>query len=215
MLETGSVSARSTQNILLKNLMDASMGAIMWWMCGHGVAYDGQNGFIGTAGPSYFTNGPERADHQGYPTESSRTGYDWATWWFQFTFAAASTTIVSGAVAERTHLLSYIVYTMAITLLVYPVVVHWVWSDYGWISPTNPNAVLHGVIDFAGSGVVHMTGGFSSLFAAAIVGPRVGRFDRGSRKGRIFNLGLGAPCPMPGHSTVLQALGTFILWMGW
>ncbi len=215
MLETGSVSARSTQNILLKNLMDASMGAIMWWMCGHGVAYDGQNGFIGTAGPSYFTNGPERADHQGYPTESSRTGYDWAKWWFQFTFAAASTTIVSGAVAERTYLLSYIVYTMAITLLVYPVVVHWAWSDYGWISPTNPNAVLHGVIDFAGSGVVHMTGGFSSLFAAAIVGPRVGRFDRGSRKGRIFNLGQGAPCPMPGHSTVLQALGTFILWMGW
>ena len=91
-----------------------------------------------------------------------------------------------------------------ITGLIYPVVVHWVWDDDGWASSFNPDAVLGGAIDFGGSGVVHMTGGIAAFWGALIIGPRAGRFDLD-----------GTPVAIRGHSSVLQALGTFILWMGW
>merc|ERR1719181_475059 len=119
-------------------------------------------------------------------------------------FAAAAATIVSGAMAERTALTGYICYTTIITMFIYPVVVHWVWSGEGWISAFNSDAFLGGVQDFAGSGIVHMTGGNAALVGAMIVGPRTGRFDEKKK-----------PLPMPGHSTTLQVMGTFILWLGW
>ena len=136
-------------------------------------------------------------------------GYDWAFWWFQFTFAAASCTIVSGAVAERAQLLAYLLYSGWITMLIYPVVVHWVWCEAGWLSVGNPDAFLNGVIDFAGSGVVHAVGGTAALVGAAIIGPRRGRFAM-TVKGRR-----GPAIHMRGHSHVLQVLGTMILWLGW
>lgn len=207
MLEAGSVTARSTQQILLKNLLDACVSAIAWWAMGHAIAFDGTNSFIGTAttpeATSFFAIGLE---------SSSSTGYSWALWWFQWTFAATSSTIVSGAIAERAQLFAYLFYTLITTALVYPVIAHWVWSRNGWLSSTSPDAVLGGVIDFAGSGVVHLTGGTAALCGAWIIGPRTGRFeirlaDKLSK--------LGRPIPMPGHSAVLQALGTFLLWVGW
>ena len=212
MLEVGSVTARSSQNILLKNLLDASLGAIMWWLVGHAIAYDGPNGFFGLVPEARGTMAVQYRAQRDDATDADFAaggGYDWAFWWFQFTFAAASCTIVSGAVAERAQLLAYLLYSGWITMLIYPVVVHWVWCEAGWLSVGNPDAFLNGVIDFAGSGVVHAVGGTAALVGAAIIGPRRGRFAM-TVKGRR-----GPAIHMRGHSHVLQVLGTMILWLGW
>ena len=201
MLETGAVSSKNAKNILTKNLLDACIGALIWWCVGYGIAYDGNdNAFIGTItaknSPSFFT--------WDYSNKENNTGLIWALWFFQYVFAATASTIVSGAVAERTQLLAYVIYTSIITMFIYPVVVHWAWSSSGWISPFNPDkAILGGVIDFAGSGVVHMTGGIAGLSGAYFVGPRINRFINNK------------PSLKKGHSVTLQILGTFILWLGW
>jgi len=222
MLEAGSVSARSTQNILLKNLMDTAISAIVWWSVGHGIAYEGSNPFIGMSSSSptiFFSQKMMRDDADGWTTPNSKTGYDWAFFFFQFTFAAAAATIVSGAVAERARLLAYLTYSTIITMLIFPVVVHWVWSKHGFLSIQSPDSVLGGSLDFAGSGVVHLTGGTAALCGAYMIGPRHGRFvsasDQSGGRRLCTRLRNANPMPMPGHSTVLQALGTFILWMGW
>ena len=110
---------------------------------------------------------------------------------------------MSGAVAERAQLPAYCIFSSLITGFVYPIVAHWVWSTSGWLSCSNEGSWLC-MIDFAGSGVVHATGGIAALAGATIIGPRTGRFDAS-----------GHAVPMPGHSSVLQVLGTFILWLGW
>jgi Amt family ammonium transporter len=141
-------------------------------------------------------------------TASQDNGATMALWFFQYVFAAAAATIVSGAVAERAQLEAYMIYTCVITGFIYPIVVHWVWCDNGFLSGAFTTkkslTVLGGCLDFAGSGVVHMTGGVAALCAASIIRPRIGRFDEN-----------GAPNPMPGHSTPSVVLGTFILWFGW
>ena len=138
----------------------------------------------------------------------------YAMWMFQWAFAATAATIVSGAVAERCAFGAYLSYTFVLTAFIYPVVVHWGWSAEGWLSAWTGSAspegyapVLgaNGLIDFAGSGIVHMTGGGAALMGAIFLGPRTGRFA--PRTGEVQD--------MPGHSTVLAALGTFILWFGW
>lgn len=129
---------------------------------------------------------------------------------FQWAFAATAATIVSGSMAERCKLEAYFLYTMFITMFVYPVIVHWVWGE-GWLSAfgTDPSQFLfygsesNNMIDFAGSGVVHMVGGFSGLMGAAILGPRLGRFKD------------GVPVPIHGHNMVFTVLGTILLWVGW
>merc|ERR1740130_532026 len=206
-LEAGSVRIKNTRNILLKNLLDACVGAFIWWAWGHGTAYphgtqghssDGDgNPFIGLPGAATGASGWVGSDE-------SANGADFASWWFQYVFAAAAATIVSGAMAERAQLSAYIVYTTVITGLIYPVIVHWVWDGHGWASSFNENSLLGGVIDFAGSGVVHMTGGVAAFWGALIIGPRSGRFDAD-----------GQPVAIRGHSSVLQAFGTFMLWFGW
>ena len=169
-----------------------------------GFAYQGDSGignsFIGT---SNF------ALNQLKPTAgitSSVKISSWGSFLFQWAFSAAAATIVSGSVAERTSFVAYIGYSMFLTSFVYPVVVHWVWDSYGWLSAFNPDPLLGtGMIDFAGSGVVHMVGGFAGLWGAVMVGPRIGRFR--SDNGHLVD--------MPGHSATLVVLGTFILWFGW
>jgi len=205
LLECGTVRAKNTKNILLKNLLDACVGAVIWWMIGYTIAYDTSgNGFIGGAKSVNGIRAPHSflKDVAGNKEDSS--GYTLAGWFFQYVFAAAAATIVSGAMAERTALTGYIVYTTVITMLIYPVVVHWVWSGEGWVSAFNSDSFNGGVQDFAGSGVVHMTGGIAAICGAKIVGPRTGRFDEKKKA-----------LPMPGHSTTLQVMGTFILWLGW
>jgi len=212
LLEAGSVRAKNTKNILLKNVLDACLGGIIWWFIGYPLALgdpdeggSGKQAFIGGGKGFLFAN--RIAGQKGGATY-------YAMWMFQWAFAATAATIVSGAVAERCAFGAYLSYTFVLTAFIYPVVVHWGWSAEGWLSAWTGSAspegyapVLgaNGLIDFAGSGIVHMTGGGAALMGAIFLGPRTGRFA--PRTGEVQD--------MPGHSTVLAALGTFILWFGW
>jgi len=199
LLEAGSVRAKNTKNILLKNTLDACLGGIVWWIIGFPLAYGDAN----DSSYSSFIAGGDFA-----MAKNKEQDYGWyAGWMFQWAFAAAAATIVSGAVAERCDFRAYLVYTFILTGFIYPVVVHWGWSPQGWLSawnPDGPDMGANGLIDFAGSGVVHMCGGGAALVGAIFLGPRCGRFRED-----------GSVVDMPGHSTVLASLGTFILWFGW
>ncbi|KAK7237872.1 ammonium transmembrane transporter [Aureococcus anophagefferens] len=197
MLCAGSIRAKNAQNILLKNLLDACVGAIWFWMTGYGFAYgartDSQwgNWFIGN--DLFFLNG------QGFVTKDA-----FHNWFFQFAFAATAATIVSGAVAERCSMVAYAGYSAFLTGFVYPVVAHWIWSGDGWLSAFIHDPIFNvGVVDFAGCGVVHMVGGAAAGVGAYILGPRLGRFG-GENAG-----------PIKGHSMPLVVIGTFLLWVGW
>ena len=179
LVETGFTRSKNSVNIVMKNFMDFSVGAITYWAFGFALAYGGTSigGFL--AYGNFFLEG------------------DSITYFFQVVFAATAATIVSGAIAERTKFSAYLLFQPFICGVIYPIVTHWVWSGQGWLSDL-------GFIDFAGSGVVHMVGGFSALAAVKLVGPRIGKFDD-----------KGNPLPIHGSSMVAGALGVFILWFGW
>ena len=191
--------------------MDGCLGALVWYFIGYHLAYGTKdsckggsdcNGFVGNGADVFMNKAAELA-----PLGNAGSGHYYAGWMFQWAFAAAASTIVSGAVAERCKFGAYLAYTAALTGVIYPVVVNWGWSAHGWLSPwtgTEPYLGANGMIDFAGSGIVHMTGGVAALVGAIFLGPRTGRF---SPSGECID--------MPGHSSVLVALGTFILWFGW
>ena len=207
MLCAGSVRQKNVKNIMLKNILDACGGAIGFWTLGYGFAYGDHSKtdfFIGTSAFAYLAEGKS----DGEPAD----GYSYIAWFFQFAFAATAATIVAGTVAERCKMSAYLCYSIFLTAFVYPVVVHSIWCTDGWLSAfIDEEEALYGVgvIDFAGSGVVHMTGGATALVAAIILGPRKGRFydDDGNA--------LETPGSFPPHSVALQVLGTFILWFGW
>jgi len=203
-LSAGSIRSKNVKNILLKNLLDACIGAVVWFAWGYGFAYDDNldgnaNGFIGRGTYNMGLSGVNDKTSGGHDN-----GAEWVGWQFQFAFAAAAATIVSGAVAERCALNAYLIYTACITGFIYPCVVHWVWDGAGFLSAFNSDAdkrILTGCVDFAGSGVVHMTGGWAAMVGAKVLGPRIDRWDR--------------PHLFEGHSTPLQVIGTFLLWFGW
>ena len=189
MVETGLTRAKNATNIVMKNLMDFCIGAIVYWAIGWGFMY-GTNGdvpgvFIGLS--DFFKN----------PMDDPVFHRDW---FFQVVFAATSATIVSGAMAERTQFKSYLIYTAFISALVYPISGHWIWGS-GWLADL-------GFHDFAGSTVVHSVGGWAALVGAAVVGPRIGKYVKGEG-GQI------AVKAFPGHSMPLAMLGVFLLWFGW
>ena len=179
LVETGFTRSKNSVNIVMKKFMDFSVGAITYWAFGFALAYGGTTlgGFL--AYGSFFLEG------------------DSITYFFQVVFAATAATIVSGAVAERTKFSAYLLFQPFICGVIYPIVTHWVWSGQGWLGDL-------GFIDFAGSGVVHMVGGFAALAGVQIVGPRIGKYDDN-----------GNPQVIPGSSMVAGALGVFILWFGW
>lgn len=217
LLEAGSVRAKNTKNILLKNVLDTCVGSLVWWAWGHSLAF-GENGALPNAfigGTNFFMSNSDDVS----PNEDDRqSGFNnankfFALWIFSWAFANTSSTIVSGAVAERCQFRAYVLYTVVLTGLIYPTVVHWVWSAEGWLSAFRVNddgesdfilSRSMGMIDFAGSGVVHMTGGGAALMATVVLGPRYGRFGTD-----------GVPNHLPGQSVVLATLGVFILWFGW
>jgi Amt family ammonium transporter len=193
MLCAGSVRSKNTMNIMLTNVLDAAAGGLFYYLFGFAFAFGApSNGFIGR---HFF-------GLKDMPTDSQ----DYSYFLYQWAFAIAAAGITSGSIAERTQFVAYLIYSSFLTGFVYPVASHWFWSGDGWASPTNTGNLLFGtgVIDFAGSGVVHMVGGIAGMYGALIEGPRIGRFDHSGRA-----------VALRGHSAALVVLGTFLLWFGW
>ena len=188
MVEAGFTRAKNTGNIIMKNLMDFCIGAVMFILIGFSLLM-GEDllGFIGKPGFDLFT---------------AYENFDFSSFVFNLVFCATTATIVSGAMAERTKFLSYCVYSAVISALIYPIEAHWIWGNGGWL-------VQLGFHDFAGSCAIHMVGGISALVGAKILGPRIGKFNRNA-SGKVVKVNA-----FPGHSIALGALGVFILWLGW
>lgn len=218
MLEVGTVRIKNTKNILVKNILDACIGAIFYWAFGYAFSY-GYNPNIDTSSTTDFIGGSGSnlffvsQSSKGVTTDSASFGNlntidGYAHFFFNYTFTATAASIVSGAVAERCSMAAYFAYSAFLSGFVYPVVAHWVWSGNGWLCAWYGGDELVsnvGAIDFAGSGVVHLTGAVAALSGAYWLGPRRGRFDETT----------GEPQEMPSHSATMQVLGTFFLWIGW
>ncbi len=190
LLETGFTRSKNAVNILMKNLMDFCFGTLVYWIVGFAIMFGAGNLLFGKSG--FFLN----------DTGGTFDSLSWSTvpleckYFFQLVFAATAATIVSGAMAERTKFVAYILYSIVITAFIYPVVGHWIWG-VGWLAEM-------GMWDFAGSTVVHSTGGWLALAGAVMLGPRIGKYNPD-----------GSPNFIAGHSMPLATLGVFILWFGW
>lgn len=185
MVEAGFTRSKNTANILMKNLLDFCIGSLLYWVIGFTLMYgESIGGIIGT--PDLFFMSDGFGDNYA----------DYADLFFQTVFAATAATIVSGAMAERTEFKAYLIFSVVITVLIYPTSGHWTWGG-GWLSQL-------GFHDFAGSSIVHSVGAWLGLAGAAIIGPRIGKYGKD-----------GKPKAIPGHNLALGALGVFILWFGW
>ena len=181
-LEAGSVRSKNVTNILIKNVLLMLISAIAFWLFGYMIGYSDGTSFLGLdVNYLAYWNLPDT---------------DAAHWFFSFAFTATAATIVSGAVAERCQLTAYFLYSALISGFIYPVAVHWAWTEQGWLGTV-------GYQDFAGSGVVHLLGGICALVGAITLGPRLGRFGRD-----------GSALEMPGHSVPLTTLGGMLLFVG-
>jgi ammonium transporter, Amt family len=184
MVEAGFIRAKNTANILTKNFLDFCMASIAFFIVGYALMFGEGNGFIGFSG--FFLIGAE-------------SGADvplYAFWLFQAAFVGAAATIVAGGMAERMRFPAYLVYSFIISAIVYPIIGHWVWGG-GWLAGMN-------FADFAGSAVVHTTGGVAALAGTMILGPRTGKYRPD-----------GEPNVLGSHNIPIAALGVFILWFGW
>lgn len=196
--EAGFTRSKNTANILFKNFVDFMVGSLLFWLFGFGFMF-GSNGegFIGmpNLGDLSFYTHPA-----GLPVEGFLM--------FQTVFCATSATIVSGAMAERTKFNMYVVYSILISLFIYPIEGHWTWGG-GWLMNGDANSFMMRTFgatfhDFAGSAVVHSVGGVLAFVGAIALGPRLGKYDKHGKSRAI-----------PGHSLIMAALGVFILWFGW
>lgn len=187
-LEAGFVRSKNSLNIIMKVIMDCTVGILGYFACGFALMYGlDQAGIIGWSG--FFLKGDMAYLGLKIPV--------YAYWLFQAAFAIAMATIVSGAVAERMKFMPYLVFSLVATSFIYPIAGHWVWSSGGWLGKL-------GMLDFAGSAVVHSLGGWASLAAVLVLGPRTGKFGKD-----------GVVHVLPGHNLPLAALGAFLLWFGW
>jgi len=188
MVEAGFTRAKNAVNILMKNLMDFSVGTIAFAAVGFGLMFGTTNGLFGTT-------------HLGLSGMGDNMSWNWTFLIFQTVFAATAATIVSGAMAERTKFVSYLIYSFFVSLLIYPIFGSWAWGSLldgsGWLE----NRGFH---DFAGSTVVHSIGGWVALAGAIVLGPRIGKYGPDKK-----------PKAIMGHNIPLAALGVFILWFGW
>jgi Amt family ammonium transporter len=184
LVEIGLTRAKNSINILMKNFVDFSSGSIIFWVFGFSIMFgEDIGGFIGVG---EFMSDSNAVD--GIPFKASLI--------FQTVFAATAATIVSGAIAERTKFSAYLIFSVIVTAIIYPISGHWIWGG-GWLSEM-------GFHDFAGSTVVHSVGAWVALAGAIVVGPRLGKYSA-SGKSRVI----------PGHNLAFGALGVFILWFGW
>ena len=193
LVETGFTRAKNAANIMMKNLMDFAAGSLAFYVLGAALMFGATKlgGALGWGGLGM----PGLAEGEG--------SWNWTFLFFQTMFAATAATIVSGAVAERIEFKSYLIYSILVSAVVYPVSGHWMWGGLagegsaGWLEGL-------GFHDFAGSTVVHSVGGWIALAGAIALGPRIGKYHAN-----------GKPNPIPGHSLVLGTLGVFLLWIGW
>lgn len=184
LVEAGMTRSKNTANILMKNFVDFMAGSVLFWLVGFSLMFGTDQGLFGWDGFFFLSNN----GNDNLPAEAFLI--------FQTVFCATTATIVSGAMAERTKFSMYVVYSVLISGLVYPISGHWGWGD-GWLS----NMGFH---DFAGSTIVHACGGMLALAGAIVLGPRIGKYDKQGKSRAI-----------PGHSLTLCALGVFCLWIGW
>ena len=176
LVESGMTRSKNAVNIAMKNLLDIAVGSLTYWFVGYSLMYgDTSNGW-------FFWSGIMQGEG--------------ADLFFQTMFAATAATIVSGAIAGRTKYSTYVIFSIVMTAIIYPIAGGWQWQGSGWFTEL-------GFIDFAGSSIVHAVGGFAALVAAYLVGPRIGKFV----DGKVM--------PIPGHNQILATLGVFILWLGW
>ena len=183
-LEAGFIRQTGVVNSLTENFVDAAVTGVLWWAIGFGIAYGASDGLFGTS--NFFFSG---LDSEGEFVDPAL----YLDFFFQFAFAAAASTIATGAMAERTNFVGKIIYSALVGAIIYPVVVHWIWASDGWLFGPGYN-------DFAGSVVVHMTGGILGLVGAIFLGPRKGVDPKNP--------------PRP-HNLALATIGTSILWFGW
>ena len=193
LVETGFTRAKNAANIMMKNIMDFAVGSLGFYILGAALMFGASKaaGWLGWGG-------------LGMPSLSGGEGiWDWTFFFFRTMFAATAATIVSGAVAERIEFKSYLIYSILVSAIVYPISGHWMWGSLagegsqGWIEAL-------GFHDFAGSTVVHSVGGWIALAGAIALGPRIGKYRHD-----------GKANPIPGHSLVLGTLGVLLLWIGW
>lgn len=189
MVETGFTRAKNAGNIIMKNLMDFCIGTVMFVLLGFSLMMSENYlfGLIGVPNLQIFTNFAD---------------FNFSSFVFNLVFCATAATIVSGAMAERTKFSAYCIYSAIISLVVYPIEAGWVWNPQGWLFQL-------GYIDFAGSSAIHMVGGITSLIGAAILGPRIGKYVKNAKTGKLESRAI------LGHSITLGALGAFILWFCW
>ena len=191
-VEAGFARAKNTVNILSKNFIVFAVSSLGFLLLGWGLMFGGDNPFLGTE--HLFILG--RADLSFYDDTLTSTVPFWGKFFFQLVFCGTAATIVSGAVAERVKYVSFIVFSFVLTLVIYPIVGHWIWSG-GWLADL-------GFMDFAGDSAVHSVGGWAALAGAVILGPRIGKYGKD-----------GKPKAIPGHNMSLAVIGLFVLWLGW
>lgn len=200
-VESGFARSKNTVNILSKNFIVFAVSSLGFLLLGWGLMFGDGNSFIGTHG-LFFVGGADNSPavgdaYQGVYSAISWTGVPlWAKFFFQLVFCGTAATIVSGAVAERIKYISFIIFAFILTLIIYPIVGHWIWGG-GWL-------VAKGMWDFAGSTVVHSVGGWAALAGILVLGPRFGKYGSD-----------GSIHPIPGHNLPLATIGAFVLWLGW
>ncbi len=195
LVEAGLTRSKNVVNIFAKNLSDGIVGVLAFFAVGYAFAFgSGGSKFIGSGGYFLATGTDIAAIPEGGLSIAT-------TFFFQAVFAATAVTIASGAMAERTKFSSYLIFSAIMCAIIYPVVVHWTWGG-GWIAQMSVGDAVFS--DFAGSGIVHMTGGIAALMGAYFLGPRIGKYDEN-----------GKPRAIPGHNIPFVILGVFILWIGW
>lgn len=200
-VESGFARAKNTVNILSKNFIVFAVSSLGYLLLGWGLMYGDGNGFVGLKG-LFMLSGADNSPAVGEAYEGVYSAISWtgipfyAKFFFQLVFCGTAATIVSGAVAERIKYISFIVFSFFLTLIIYPIVGHWIWGG-GFLSKL-------GMFDFAGCSVVHSVGGWAALAGVLVLGPRVGKY---TKDGKIN--------PIPGHNLSLATIGLFILWLGW
>lgn len=201
MLETGFCRQKNAVNVLSKNLIVFALSTIAFWAIGFALMFSDGNGFVGSSGGFFLWNVADNSPATGDAYQGIFDSLNWtgvplnAKFFFQLVFAGTAATIVSGAVAERIKFLEFLIFSLLLVGIAYPITGHWIWGG-GWLAKA-------GFWDFAGSTVVHSVGGWAALMGAAFLGPRTGKYRDGET------------VAMPGHNMSIATLGCLILWLGW